>query len=124
MRINANIFSLFLFISFIVVIMPAIPHHHHTDGVVCMDGDVKDDPWCAGDCLGQKVDAEPALQGADPVQPQFLYSIMLFSEPLLRFITQHEERAVRYDGVYLESLHGTCIARAAGLRAPPFFFSV
>jgi hypothetical protein len=126
MKINPYIFSLFLFITSIVVVMPAMPHHHHGGGIVCMADDAEDDHGHHDDCPALTVDAEPALQKIEPTQPYYTQLTILYIESLLRDLTQHEESAVHWDAAYLEPLHGTCIAHAAGLRAPPkpFLFTI
>lgn len=119
-------------ISMVMLIVPLIPHHHHSNGIICMKDDIRDtecpcdhhhpddDPCCTSDCMTQFESPVPTSQ-PDGMQPQHIYSITLFTEPLLRFITQPGERGFRRDHVYPESLYGTFIACAAGLRAPPAF---
>lgn len=53
------------------------------------------------------------------IQPCFVWVTTLFSEPLLRLLALPEETGIRQEFVYQESLHGTFITRATGLRAPP-----
>lgn len=120
-----------------MLIVPLIPHHHHSNGIICMKDDIKDtecpyhhnhhhhndDPCCTSDCMTNFESFVPAQQ-LDEVQPHYLYSIILFTEPLLRFVTQPEENSLLREHVYLESLHGTFITRAAGLRAPPYLFTI
>jgi hypothetical protein len=136
MKINTYILSLFLFIGFMVVITPAIPHHHHSNGVICIRDDMKaddccsssrtpqhhpnNDPCCTDNCLTQLVETESALQKAEPIQPHYIQLTVLYTESLLRTLTPPLEIPDHLDYVYLESLHGTYIIRAAGLRAPPF----
>lgn len=121
--------------SMVLIAMPAIPHHHHGNGIICMKDDLKDtdccamhhthhhqedDPCCSDDCLAHFKTFVPAID-FDDVQPQFTYIDILFTESLLRFLTQPIEKDNYRDFVYVESLHGTYITRAAGLRAPPSF---
>lgn len=120
-------------ISMVMLIVPFIPHHHHSNGIICMNDDTgdtecasdhhrhrNDDPCCTSDCMTRFESPEPASQ-SDGIQPQYIYSITLFTEPLLRFITQPGERSIHQNHVYRESLYGTFITCAAGLRAPPAF---
>lgn len=122
-----------LFISAVLITIPAIPHHHHGDSIICMKDDIKDvdccsmhhthhhqddDPCCNGDCVTHLLSSTPTLDTED-IQPQFTYIQTLFTESLLRFLTQPVEKDVYNDFVYVESLHGTYLTRAAGLRAPP-----
>lgn len=126
-------------ISVIMLVAPLIPHHHHSNGIICMKDDIKDvecphhhhhhhhhndDPCCTSDCMTTFESSVPTQQ-LDEVQPQYFYITTLFTEPLLRFLTTLEEYTVhRSDHVYLESLHGTFITRATGLRAPPYLFTI
>jgi hypothetical protein len=133
MKINPYIFSFLLFISFVVVGMPVIPHHHCA-GIICMKDDTKeaesphhhtnDDSCCTSDCITQLESSSAFMQPLYKTQPQFSYSIILFTEPLLRFITRCGEITVHRDYIYLESLHGISIAYAVGLRAPPSSFTI
>lgn len=122
-----------LFISVVLIAMPAIPHHHHGNGIICMKDDIKDidccsshhthhhqedDPCCNGDCAANFLSSTPILDTED-IQPQFTFIQTLFTESLLRFLTQPVEKDVYNDFVYVESLHGTYLTRAVGLRAPP-----
>ena len=125
-------------ISTIMLIVPLIPHHHHSNGIICMKDDIKeadcchhhhqqqhqnDDPCCTSDCMTHFESSVP-VQQLDEVQPQYLYIVTLFTEPLLRFLTQPEENTTDLDYAYIESLHGTFITCAAGLRAPPYSFTI
>lgn len=120
-------------VSLIMLAASVIPHHHHGDDTVCMKDDVEtenpcshhhhDDPCCIDRCVMHPELSVPASP-ARKVQPGFVHIITLFTEPLLRFVTQPGEEVVRRDNVYLESLHGTFITCAAGLRAPPASFTV
>ena len=116
----------------IMLVVPLIPHHHHGNGMICMKDDVKDtdypcdqqhhhhqdEPCCTSNCMTYIESSVPTPQ-LDEVQPQYFYISTLFTEPLLRFLTQPEEKNIHREYVYLESLHGTYILCATGLRAPP-----
>lgn len=131
-----HIWSFLFVISIIMVTITAIPHHHHSDGMICMKDDIQetacpcspesqhhhDDPCCTNECMASFNSPVPTAQNQE-VQPHYLYAITLFTEPLLRLLTQPEEHIIRHYSVYIESLHGTFITRAAGLRAPPYFLS-
>lgn len=135
MRNKLHIKLFLLFVSMVLVAMPAIPHHHHGTGVVCMKDDLKetdccdahhshhhqeDDPCCTEGCVTHFKASTPTVD-LDHVQPLYVYVDTLFTLPLLRFLTQLTEKdAPPLRAVYVESLHGTYIARAAGLRAPPY----
>ena len=134
MNNKRHIFYFLMLIAMIVIIAPAIPHHHHGNGVICMKNHIEedhccpmhhhhhhenDDPCCTNDCLSHFNSLIPPSFDTNEVQPQFLYVVTLFTEPLLQFLSEQEERTIHRDYVYVESLHGTYITRAAGLRAPP-----
>lgn len=129
-KLYINLFMILF--SMVLIAMPAIPHHHHGNGIICMKDDLKEtdccathhthhhqenDPCCDEDCLVH-FKTLPSVD-FDDIQPQFTYIDILFTESILRFITQPLEKEVHKDYVFVESLHGTYITRAAGLRAPP-----
>lgn len=133
MRSKQYIFFLLLFVSLIIVGMPVIPHHHHGDGIVCMKDDIKaddccsaahhhhhqeDDPCCTDSCTAH-IQSFVSHSHAIDMQPDYLFAVILFTEPLLRFLTRPLPRDSHRDYVYREPLHSTYIARATGLRAPP-----
>lgn len=134
MRNKRHIIYFLMITCMVMLVAPLIPHHHHSNGIICMKDDIKDtecpcdhqhhhhkdDPCCTSDCMTIIESSVPAQQ-LDEVQPQYFYIATLFTEPLLRFLTQPEERESYRDYAYLESLHGTYIICAAGLRAPPTF---
>lgn len=122
----------------VMLVVPLIPHHHHSDGIICMKDDIKEtecpcdhqhhhhsenDPCCTNECMTHFESPTPVEQLYE-VQPQFFYITTLFTEPLLRFLTQPEERNIHRDYVYIESLHGMFITHATGLRAPPSQFTI
>lgn len=121
----------------IMLVAPLIPHHHHGNDIICMKDDMKDmecpchhqqhhpndDPCCTNNCMTIIESSVPAQQ-LNEVHPPYFYITTLFTESLLRFLTQPDERAIHQDYVYLESLHSTYILYAAGLRAPPCLFTI
>jgi len=133
MKIKTVISIFLLMISMVLIIMPSIPHHHHGNGVICMKDDLKnvdcctmehnhhhqeDDPCCNGDCATQFLSSTPTID-TDDLQPKLICLDILFTESLIHLLTQPSQTEVRQDFVFVESLHGTYITRAAGLRAPP-----
>ncbi|NDV65634.1 hypothetical protein D0T60_10315 [Bacteroides sp. 224] len=123
--------------SMILVVMPTIPHHHHGNGIICMKDDIKendcgchhhghhhhhpgDDPCCTNNCLTQNINAESARQQANFIAEfDWVPMVFLLVESTFKLITQPIDPDDYNDHVYRESLHGTFITRAAGLRAPP-----
>lgn len=119
------------FISMIMLVAPVIPHHHHADGLICMKNDIT--PDCCGQhhdsgndhcccdtgCLTtQFVQQTPNTDDAGTL-PDALWAVTLLIEPFSRLLLLPEFDIRRHDSVYQESLHGTFITRATGLRAPP-----
>lgn len=124
-------------ISVLMVTVPLIPHHHHTNGAICLDTHIEEtqcacehhhhhhehnDPCCTSDCITSFESSVPTGQ-INKVPSQDFYTIILFTEPLLRLLTLPEKKGVQPDYVYVEHLHGACITCAAGLRAPPYILS-
>ncbi len=121
-------------VSILMLAVPVIPHHHHENGIICLKNDVAEhsccndthqpeqhhhhDSCCNDECLTRIYTPEPA--GKSPCgHPHYHFFTTLFTEPLLRILTQPEEKSFETHSFYLESLHGTLLTRATGLRAPP-----
>jgi hypothetical protein len=123
------LYFLFIVSSVAMVGVPAFPHHHHHDGTVCMKGDVGDD-CCeqeeqekSGECTSS--DGCIALDNSvTPSQHQELtvapHAIILFMLPLHKLLLLADDFSLTYPSIYIESLHGTLVIGATGLRAPPF----
>lgn len=54
------------------------------------------------------------------LHPDLVWVTAFFSEPMLRLLFRSPDSGRKQEFIYLESLHGTFITRASGLRAPPF----
>lgn len=124
-----------LLISLIMLVVPVIPHHHHADGLICMKNDITPDcchqttdesDHCCHDtgCLTTHYFQQPQQNNNNEVSPDFLWVHTLFSEPILELLLLPEHATRQSDIVFRESLHGTQITRATGLRAPPLFASL
>ena len=121
----------FIFISMVMLVVPVIPHHHHNNGLICMKNDIT--PNCCGQqhtpdsehcfcdtgCVTTLFFQQTPSSDNGWTHPDFPLVITLFSEPLLRLLVLPEESGQRQDCIYQESLHGTYLTRATGLRAPP-----
>lgn len=122
-----------------MVIASAIPHHHHNKSVICVKDDITEteclcyhhdqeehhhasDHSCTAECITNFTSYTPTAKAIE-VQPQYPYPIILFTQPIFRLLMEPEENTFQRDYVYIESLHGTFITRAAGLRAPPYLLS-
>lgn len=131
MKEKRHIAYFLLFISMVMLIVPVIPHHHHDNGMICMKNDLSSDGCCHHQgpcnehcccdtgCMTTHFYQQAPNSDNSSVQPTFLWVTTLFSEPILKLLTIPEETSARQRFVYRESLHGTFITRATGLRAPP-----
>ena len=133
MRTKRYITYFLFFISMIMLVVPVIPHHHHADGLICMKNDItKDccDPshspnnehcCCDTGCVTtQFVQQTPSTNNAwTHLDSQWIAT--LFIEPLSILLQLPEKNVIKQDCIYFESLHGTFITCAMGLRAPPCF---
>lgn len=123
-----------LFVSMIMLVVPVIPHHHHTDGLLCMKNDLteeccnhhhdaekKEHCCCDTGCLTTHFfQKTPSTDHQAMTAPDFpLWVMPLFFEPILSLLLLPDDEGRGQDPIYIESLHGTFITRAAGLRAPP-----
>lgn len=123
------------FISMVMLMVPVIPHHHHDNGLICMKGDLPQEegcchqqhkePCCNHSCCDKGCMTTHFFQRVPSsdnaiLHPGFVWVTTLFSEPMLRLLFLSPDSGRKLEFIYLESLHGTFITRAAGLRAPPF----
>ena len=125
MRNKRYIVSFLLFISMIMLVVPVIPHHHHADGVICMKNDLTPEPQCPkhhhpgndsccnDGCMTRLNSPTPSVQADN--NPHYLFTAIII-ENLFR----PQERRIKNYYAYRESLHGTAVNRAFGLRAPPY----
>lgn len=121
-----------LFISIVMLVVPVIPHHHHANGLLCMKNDISSDcckqnhnpenDHCCGDtgCVTTHFfQRSPSTDSNAWAQPDGGWAITLYFEPLFKLLVLPGIDVKRQDHIYFESLHGTFITRATGLRAPP-----
>lgn len=115
-----------------MLVIPVIPHHHHADGLICMKNEMTTDccehhhdPFDGHHCcnttgcvthyfIQQTPDSHETNLHSDAAEV-----IILFIEPLSKLLLLSESDFKRQNNVYIETLHGTFITRATGLRAPP-----
>lgn len=125
-----------IFISMVMLVVPVIPHHHHDNGLICMKNDItpdccaqhhstpdKEHCCCDTGCVTTHFFQQTPSSDNGLANPDFPLIITLFSEPLLRLLLTPIENGQRQECVYRESLHGTYLTRATGLRAPPSVLS-
>ncbi len=114
--------------------VPFIPHHHHADGMICMKHDIacenqcpihahhpESDPCCSNECPAHFSSPVPNVQ--TDLGPQHVFIAILFTDFIIENLFRPQERQLANEYVYRESLHGTNITRAFGLRAPPYVFA-
>lgn len=125
--------ALLLLISIVMLMLPLVPHHHHADGRICMKTDITatccadaccadhaaQNHGCNDDCLTLNDFKQPQHTDSQGFHPDYHWVTTLFYEQLLGLLfLPHTTTDADY-ALYRESLHGTQITRAAGLRAPP-----
>lgn len=128
--------SFLIFVSILMLAVPVIPHHHHTNGLMCMKNDITSD--CC-DCAHHPENNAPfshhccenthcATAFFTPnaptdndcdFRPTYLWVSTLFYEPVFELLLLPEEKKQEQSSFYIESLHGIRIATSTGLRAPP-----
>ncbi|WP_455587748.1 DUF6769 family protein [Bacteroides sp.] len=131
MRNKRYIFYFLFIISIIMLAVPLVPHHHHAKGVICMKHDVapeaqcpahehdhESDSCCSSECLTRFSSPAPNVQ--TDLGPQYVFIAILFTDFIIENLFRPLEKQLTDESVYRESLHGTNITRAFGLRAPPY----
>lgn len=131
MRVSRTISQYVLLAASILVLLSVvIPHHHHSDGIPCYGlmtteashGDHNGEESHDCDCTGHNSAFLTSLQShfTDGDVDLYLFPLLVLFDyinpPGLSFYEQYVERDRAF---YIESLHGTWIASASGLRAPP-----
>lgn len=124
---------LFMMLCTLMWVVPVVPHHHHTDGQICMKNDMHDgcrhhhdanqeghnhgcsDKGCITTHFFQQIPASNQREvGFEQVQTiPFLASIL--PTDFQQSQTYHHYTHCGY----IEWLHSISIQRAMGLRAPP-----
>ena len=114
-----HIVYLLLWVSIIMPAVPVFPRHHHADGLICMKNDAE--PHCRHDkgYIARHFVQRIPRTGRQVYVPE---SVPLPAVPGTFGRQPHASgepcRRVSYSP-YIEPLHGACIARVSGLRAPP-----
>jgi len=137
MKLQRRIAYLLLVVSMIMLGVPVAPHHHHTDGLLCMKNDISDTCCekpveksgqeqehccCHTGCITthffqQRSDTDTGWMHPTPHgTPCFLPACLSTLSVDLPAPNRWKKKRIPY---YIESLHSTLIMRAAGLRAPP-----
>lgn len=131
MRNKRHIAFFLLLISTVMLMVPVIPHHHHSDGLLCMKDDITSECCeghhdaesehccCDTGCLTTHFFQQTPATGNGPAHPDFPVITTLFPESIPGILPLPERDIPKQEHIYLESLHGTYLTRATGLRAPP-----
>ncbi len=115
---------LLLFVSLLTLAVPVMPHHHHSDGNICLRHDLATMPGGHSHCCHNQgcvathyFQREPVIVrqhlSADQMQRLVTNFAMLFLGQSTAFYS-----CPSYSP-YVEFLHGMYIAHAKGRRAPP-----
>ncbi len=113
-----------------MLVVPAIPHHHHANGVICMKNDIPtdtpcpthhhhsgSDTCCNDGCLTKFDSPTPSIEMDG--SPHYVFVATLFTDLIIENLFKPQERRIKDYYAYRETLHSTVISRASGLRAPP-----
>lgn len=136
MRAKTKIYQyVMLLVSIVVLMSVVIPHHHHSNGLPCYqslfaeagqgghEGPGSHD--CG--CHGHNVALYTSIfsHSTDGNASQFLFPLLVLFDyinppaPVFYKLLFENDRTC-----YVESLHGTWIVSASGLRAPPCEFEL
>lgn len=135
MKLQRHTAYLLLVVSILMLGVPVVPHHHHTGGLLCMrndegrggcqnrDGqaDTPEHCCCHTGCITthffqQRPTVDTGWQHPAPAGDAcFLPSLLAILPEAAPDVSRRQGHTFHY----IESLHGTLIARAKGLRAPP-----
>ncbi|WP_321438685.1 DUF6769 family protein [uncultured Bacteroides sp.] len=116
---------LLLLVSMLVLIVPVLPHHHHFDNEICLQGDADSptkphqqaDEDCDGYCI-TKLNFSVPHHDVN-VQPHFWQVVTLFPASFIHSLLPPKLESFDRLSFYIESLHGAGISRTISLRAPP-----
>lgn len=128
------IFFFLLFVNILMLMTPVIPHHHHSNGSICMKPDIPQetccshhhhshstDTGCDAGCVTHFDSRIPSLEIDS--SPNYVFVTTLFPPFIIENLLRPKEKRIGHEYIYQESLHGTNISRAFGLRAPPYLFT-
>lgn len=135
-HIKRHIAFCFVIIGLLLIVIPVIPHHHHNSAVVCMKSDLhqqgcpcdasqehESDPCCTSECITNfDLRIDDNHNDAD-VTPEYLYFSILYTDLILRTLSQPLSDGYRTDNACTESLYIAEISLAKGLRAPPCLYA-
>ena len=130
MRNKRYIVSFLLFISMIMLVVPVIPIIIMPMAWICMKNDLTPEPQCPkhhhpgndsccnDGCMTRLNSPTPSVQADN--NPSYLFTAILFTDFIIENLFRPQERRIKNYYAYRESLHGTAVNRAFGLRAPPY----
>lgn len=135
MKTKRALTSFLLLVSILMLAVPVMPHHHHTDGLMCMKNDIASD--CC-DCPHHTEESTPLHHCCEnshcasaffvpdapanndcDFRPTYLWVNTLFYELVFELLLSTENKGGIQFSCYIESLHSTQISTDKGLRAPP-----
>lgn len=127
---------LFCLLSFLVLGAVVVPHHHHHDRQICLKDDLRQSSCCrhrlpadeCGHCCCNKgcitthfFQRQSQVPQLPLLHPSLWKAVPCDGTRLPNPSSLPGTFSREREYTYLESLHGTFIARAKGLRAPPLF---
>lgn len=134
MKFKRHITYILFVVSLLMTAVPVLPHHHHANGLLCMKNDVSANCCqhhpdsqreghccCQTGCVAHHFFQQMPTGTQNEIHPA-VFEIIPFLSPLLFWLSD-KSLTCEHKGqipIYIESLHGMLIARATGLRAPPF----
>lgn len=123
---------LLLTINIFMLVIPVIPHHHHTNNTICFKHDISThegcpihhhhnngDPCCDSNCMTRWDSSIPSFQVEH--SPNFVFIAVLFSDQIIKDLFKPQEQRLNNHTVFRESLHGINLPSTFSLRAPPTF---
>lgn len=122
-----------LVVSIIMLAVPVVPHHHHSINSICLRQDINpddmhchqqdnpehqdEDPCCNNDCI-TRLHTLLASLNVD-LSPQHTLVMVLFDDFTISALLAPQERALKRNYVYIETLHSVNLTNHSSLRGPP-----
>lgn len=126
-------FTLMLIVSITMLIAPVMPHHHHSATEICMRHDINpddmhhhqqsnpehqdEDPCCNNDCMTK---FHSLLSSIDiDWSPQHTVIMVLFDDFTISYLLAPQERLLKRNYIYIETLHSVTFTNHVSRRGPP-----
>jgi hypothetical protein len=120
-------------VSIAVLIAPVMPHHHHNATEICLRHDINpddmhhhqqshpdhndEDPCCNNECM-TKLHSLTASSNVD-WSPQHTFIMVLFDDFTISSLLAPQERLLKRNYVYIETLHSVTPTNQFSRRGPP-----